>query len=168
MVEAKTEDQQNAAAGKNIAILKEAQMDGTFDEITKWQFVDLTKVEEKLNGLETDEEQLDFLKFEYPCLYFQVCDVRGIDCSIFKKFCRLCEDLDNSKYYIYYIWGYYRPMVKEMKDQGKLNHGTKNIKIDGVNATYTGPLDANGNAFGEGEAVRSSTGWKYTGIFKDH
>ena len=70
MVEAKTEDQQNAAAGKNIAILKEAQMDGTFDEITKWQFVDLTKVEEKLNGLETDEEQLDFLKFEYPCLYF--------------------------------------------------------------------------------------------------
>ena len=70
MVEAKTEDQQNAAAGKNIAILREAQKDGSFDEITKWQFVDLTKVEEKLGNLVTDEEQLDFLKFEYPCLYF--------------------------------------------------------------------------------------------------
>ena len=70
MVETKTEDQQNEAAGKNISILREAQKDGTFDEITKWQVVDLTKVEEKLGSLKTDEEQLDLLKFEYPCLYF--------------------------------------------------------------------------------------------------
>ena len=80
MVEAKTEDQSNAAAGKNIAILREAQKDKSFGEITKRQEVDLNKVEEKLNSIETDKEQLDFLKFEYPCLYFLVCDVRGIDC----------------------------------------------------------------------------------------
>ena len=70
MEEAKTEDQQNAAAGENIAILRKAEEDGTFGEITKWQVVDLNKVEEILVSLETDEEQLDFLKFEYPCLYF--------------------------------------------------------------------------------------------------
>ena len=155
MVEAKTEGQQNAAAGKNIAILREAQKEKTFDEITERQVVDLAKVEEKLNGLATDKEQLDFLKFEYPCLYFLVCDVRGIDCQDFKYFCELCENID-PKYRVYYIWGYFRPLVKQIKDEGKLMHGTKDILIDGDYAIYTGPLDVNGNAFGEGEARNKS------------
>ena len=91
--------------------MREAEKDGSIAEITKWQAVDLTKVEEKLIGLQTDEDQLDFLKFEYPCLYFLVCDARGIDYQDFMDFCKLCEDLDPN-YNIYYIWGYFRPLVK--------------------------------------------------------
>ena len=61
-----------------------------------------------------------------------------------------------------------------MEDQGQLKHGTKVIKINDSNHTYTGPLDANGNAFGEGEAVsemeilkRAYDGATYRGYFKD-
>ena len=53
-----------------------------------------------------------------------------------------------------------------MESQGQLKHGTKVIKINDSNHTYTGPLDANGNAFGEGEALESD-GTKYKGLFKD-
>ena len=53
-----------------------------------------------------------------------------------------------------------------MKDQGKLKHGTKDIKINDYTCKYTGLLDANGNEFGEGEAVRDD-GAKHKGIFKE-
>ena len=54
-----------------------------------------------------------------------------------------------------------------MMDQRKLKHGTKDIEIEGWNATYTGLLDSNGNAFGKGEGVESN-GTKYKGYFKDN
>ena len=74
-------------------ILREAEEDGTLEENTEWQHVDLEEVLQKLSELD-EFEQMHLLESEYICLYYLVCEVKGIDTTEFMEFCRGLKDKD--------------------------------------------------------------------------
>ena len=90
----------------------------------------------------TDEEdQLDFLNIEYPCLYFFVCLVREISCQEFMDICKALENHENTKLYVYHIHGWWFPHLAQLRTQGKLKQGTTEVKIYGYSCKYTGELN---------------------------
>ena len=56
MVEAKPQDLSESPTGNNIAILVEAEDNGTIYEYTKYQDVDPSDVKKRLRNLKTDGE----------------------------------------------------------------------------------------------------------------
>ena len=71
-----------------MTTLRQAESDGTFEKATEQQVVTLKEVEDKLTDLATFEDQMELLQDEYPCLYFLVSNVLGIDTSEYIEFCR--------------------------------------------------------------------------------
>ena len=71
-----------------LTTLGQAESDGSFKEAAKHQVVTFKEVEDKLIGLSTFEDQMELLQDEYPCLYFLVSNVLGIDPSEYIEFCR--------------------------------------------------------------------------------
>ena len=71
-----------------LTTLRQAESDGSFEEASKRQEVTLKEVEDKLTGLATFEDQIELLQDEYPCLYFLVSNILGIDTSEYIEFCR--------------------------------------------------------------------------------
>ena len=67
-----------------------------------------------------EDDQLDFLKIEYPCLYLFVCQVKGISSQEFMDFCKALGNHENSYYYIYHIHGWLFPPFAQLRTQGEL------------------------------------------------
>jgi hypothetical protein len=112
----------------------------------------LKEVEDKLTGLATFEDQMELLQDEYPCLYFLVSNVLGIDTSEYREFCRKFEQ--NCYLYTYYVHGCMHPELDELSAQEKIKQGTCDFTVGGEDAQYTGEVNVETNkAHGIGKAV---------------
>ena len=102
-------------------------------------------MENQLSKFTFDEKKLDFLKFEYCCLFYHICEVRGL--KELKKdtidFFRTFKDRDSSVY-IYFIYGYLQPLFSQERAEGKVRKGTKEITIEGRPCQFNGELDSDG------------------------
>ena len=92
MEESNIENTSNSAIASIISILRKAEGDGTLSEVTKWQLVNLDKLEKRLSSRETLEDQLILLQTEFICLYFYICDQKGISTAEFEEECKGYED----------------------------------------------------------------------------
>ena len=114
-----------------MSILKQAESDGTLKKVTEWQYVKLEEVQKKLDSFETEEEQMDYLKYEITCVFYHICNVKGIDIQEvmeeFKKF----EHHEMLELYVLYIHGWLIPHITHLRASKKLIQGTKEIMING-------------------------------------
>ena len=109
MEESNKENTSNPADASIISILRKAEGDGTLAEVTKWQHVNLDELEKSLRTLQTFEDQLYLLQTEFVCLYFFICDYKGISTAEFEEECKGYEE--NYEIYTYYIFGYLVPLL---------------------------------------------------------
>ena len=77
--------------------------------------VTLKEVEEKLTGIATFEDQMELLQDEYPCLYFLVSKVLGIDTSEYIEFCRQFDD--DIYLRTYHVHGCIKPELDQLREQ---------------------------------------------------
>ena len=82
------ETKQASKAQIVLTTLRQAVLDGGFEAATLYQELTLKEVEDKLSGIPTFEDQMELLQDEYPCLYFLVSKLLGIDTSEYIEFCR--------------------------------------------------------------------------------
>ena len=61
---------------------------------------------------------MELLQDEYPCLYFLVSDILGIDTSEYIKFCRGLED--DEYLFIYYVFACIKLDADELRAQQKI------------------------------------------------
>ena len=78
----------------------------------------IQEVDEKLSSIATFEHKLELLQDEYPCLYFLVCDILGIDTREYIKFCRGFENDENL--FIYYVFACIKLDADELRAQQKI------------------------------------------------
>ena len=57
--------------------------------------------------------------WEYPCLYFHVCEVKGISSQEFMELCKTFFDED-PLLFVYYIHGWLIPHFAHLRSQNKL------------------------------------------------
>ena len=133
-----------------IAILREAESKGRLKRrVTVWQHLELDVVENNLEKIKSETDQVDFLKYDYPCLYFYICGVKGISVDEFMDKCKEFEYAE-PELYIYYIHGWLIPTFNQMRANKKLYYGNKEISIDGEICEYRGEM-YEGQCFGIGE-----------------
>ena len=91
-----------------MEILRKAEKEGQLEEVTRWQVVVLDEIEKQLSGIQVEKEQIDYLQSSYPCLYFYVCDQKGISTAEFMEECKEYEYADRLVYF-YFIHGWLVP-----------------------------------------------------------
>ena len=138
-----------------IAILRKASEDGTLEEIAKWQEVDINELVPRLEILDTEAEQIELLLYEYVCLYFFVCEIKGVSTQEFRDLCKTFEDLDDlPELYIYFVHGWLWPHIVEMRKQNKLHRGTKYFeRFFEEENNYEGEMNLEDQLCGEGKLV---------------
>ena len=149
-----------------MEILREAERKGLLEEVTRWQLVDLEQVEKQLSGIQTETDQIDYLQLSFPCLYFYVCDQKGISTAEFMEECKEYEYADRLVYF-YFIHGWLIPRFSQLRDQGQIKDDQKQHYVGGdYLCNYQGPINVDGKACGIGysKAVKGY-GQDYSGCF---
>ena len=153
-----------------LTTLRQAESDGSFEKSAEWQEVTFKEVEDKLAGIATFEDQIELLQDEYPCLYFLVSKVLGIDTSEYIEFCRQFEEDKWYELYTYYVHGCIHPELDELRAQEKIIQRTwkRQIRMGSNNAQLTGEFnEETKKVHGKGIAVDDNKS-KYEGIWKDN
>ena len=111
-----------------IKLLKQAISNGEFENATKWQHIDFGRIEKVFCSM-TEDEQFEFLQYEYTCLYFLVCKLDGVNTD---EFMEECKALEMDPYlFVYYIQGFLLPHFEKLRAQGKLHEGDKKMELEG-------------------------------------
>ena len=176
MVEIQQESSNNSPEAEGIlSLVYAAKLNETrWAEITKWHQVEIKQLEKRLEDFETEEQMIEMLKWEYICLFFLICDVKGKEgkeeyIQMKQEFMLKCKNEyeDDYELYTYHVHGYLLPQIEQVSKSDQLKDGDVKIEFNEQRCKYKGQLDPDKNACGFGE-FEDDKGDIWKGTFLDN